>query len=249
MTAVKGSKQYNMVVVPYRPWVRVGLFCLVLVVVTGSSLFAYRYGMDKGLATKVEVVRERDQIKRQLDDSLRQLNDQRQQIADLKVGNQVDARANEEVRRTVESQQNKIAELNEEIGFYKAVMLPNADEKGLRIERLDVKDAGQPGKYHYSLLLTQIVDKHDYIEGGVQIKLLGVENDAETSIPLAQLGDDPSNDSANNIKFRFRYFQNIEGDLMIPEGFQPKEFMVVAQSTGRGGQRLEKKFEWHIGEG
>jgi hypothetical protein len=249
MTVVKGSKQYNMVVVPYRPWYRMGVVCLVLAVMTGSSLFAYWYGMGKGLATRVEVVRERDQIKHQLDESLHLIKDQRQQIADLKVGNQVDAKANEEVRRTVETQQNKIAELNEEIGFYKAVMLPNADEKGLRIERLDVKHTGQPGKYHFSLLLTQIVDKHNYIEGGVQIKLLGTENDTETSIPLAQLGDGPGSGNANNIKFRFRYFQNIEGDLTIPDGFQPKEFMVVAQASGRGGQRLEKKFEWHTGEG
>ncbi|HKI73519.1 MAG TPA: DUF6776 family protein, partial [Pseudomonadales bacterium] len=144
------------------------------------------------------------------------------------------------------SQQNKIAELNEEIAFYKAVMLPNADEKGLRIERLDLKSMGTPSKYHYNLLLTQIVDKHDYIEGSVKVTLVGTRNDQETSIPLANVSDSVGSD---DIKFRFRYFQNIDGDLTVPDGFAPESLKVVAQASGKDGQRIERKFQWHVGEG
>ena len=245
MKAVKGSKQHEMVVVPYRPWYRAGIFCIFLVALAAFSWLTYQYGVGQGMATRVQVVRERDEIKKQLKESKALIDSQRQQIADLKVGNQVDARANEEVRQTVASLQSKIADLDEQISFYKAVMLPNADEKGLRIERLDLKATDQPEKYHFSLLLTQIVDKHNYIEGGVQISVLGTQGDQETSIPLAKI----SAEASNAIKFRFRYFQNIDGDLTIPDGFTPKQFDVVAQAAGRNGQRLEKKFQWHIGEG
>lgn len=231
-----------MVVVPYRPWHKAGIFCLFLLSLGAFSWLTYQYGMDQGLATRVEVIKERDQIKGQLKESLRLIDAQRQQIADLKVGGQIDSRANEEVRQTVESLQNQVAELNEEIRFYKGVMLPNVEEKGLRIERLDLRAGTEPNKVKYSLLLTQVVDKHDYIQGGVQINLVGTQGDTETILPIDQVSD-----ATNNIRFRFRYFQNIDGEVTLPPGFVPKEIKVVAQASG--GPRLERNFEWQTGEG
>lgn len=244
MAAVKGSKQHRMIVVPYRPWYRFMIFCLFVVALGAFSWLTYRYGVGQGMETREQAVHERDKYKDQLAESTRIIASQRQQIADLKVGGQIDSKANEEVRQTVESLQNQIAELNEEIRFYKGVMLPNAEEKGLRIERLDLKGEGVPGKFRYSLLLTQVVDKHDYIQGDVQIALEGTQDNQDSSLPL-----DKVSDASNDIKFRFRYFQNIDGELTIPAGFEPKAFKVVAQSSGRHGQRLEKEFDWKVGEG
>ncbi len=245
MAAVKGSRQYEMVIVPHRPWYKAGILCLFVLALVAFSALTYQYGMGQGLATRVEVVRERDDIKSQLIESQRTIERMRQENADLKVGGQIDSRATEEVRQTVESLQNEIAELNEEIRFYKGVMLPSVEEKGLRIERLNVKSGGGAGagQYRYSLLLTQVVEKHEYIQGSVQISLVGVQNSAQVSLPLGQISE-----AATNIKFRFRYFQNIDGQLTIPTGFVPKEFLVVAQ-TGDNGLRIEKKFHWQTGEG
>ena len=242
MTAVKASKQYEMVVVPYRPWYRAAVFSIFIVAVAALGWLTYDFGLNKGVADRVQAIKDRDKIKQQLADSEKKLESQRQQIADLKVGNQVDTKANEEVRQTIASLQSQIADLNEQISFYKAVMLPNADEKGLRIERLDVKSTGQPGQYHFNLLLTQIVDKHNYIDGSVQMTLIGTKGAEQATIPVATDGTD-------NGKFRFRYFQNIDGDVTLPEGFTPTQFDVVAQSSGRGAQKIERKFQWNTGEG
>ena len=169
----------------------------------------------------------------------------RQEVADLKLGGQVDTRANEEVRQTVEVLQDQIAQLNEEIRFYKGVMLPNVEEKGLRIERLDVENTEERNKYRYSLLLTQVVDKHDYVQGGVEIALLGREGESEKQLLLSELNEAKQ----ASIRFRFRYFQNINGELLVPDGFVPKEVMIIAKSSGRNGQRLEKKFDWRLSGG
>lgn len=227
---------------PYRPWHRVGVFSLFLVVLTLFSWLTYEYGMREGLATRVEVIRERDEIKAQLAESLRLIESQRQQIADLKVGGRIDEQATEAVRQSVESLQSEVAELNEEIRFYKGVMLPNVEDQGLRIERLDLRDTGDPNRYRYSLLLTQVVDKHEYIQGDVQVSLVGMSGESETRLPLDQVSD-----AGSSIRFRFRYFQNIDGELMLPQGFAPREVTVVAQASGREGQRLERNFRWQTG--
>jgi len=244
MAAVKGSKQYQMVVVPYRPMYKAMIFMAFLVAVAAFSWLTYQYGKNEGLALKVEVVEEKERISGQLAESQQMIESMRQEIADLQVGGEIDDKANEEVRLTIETLQEQIAQLNEEINFYKGVMVPNAADKGLRIERLDVS-SNVPGRVKYSLLLTQVVDKHDYVQGGVQISVLGQEAGLERRFNLSEL-DDEKEDS---VRFRFRYFHNINGELIVPEGFEPREVMIVAQSSGANAQRLEKTFDWPLGSG
>ena len=241
MAAVKGSKQHQMVVVPHRPLYKSMIFLTFLAAMAAFSWLTYQFGMNQGLALKVEVVRERDRVSEQLVETATLLTEMRQEVADLKVGGEIDDWATEEVRQTIEALQQQIAELNEEISFYKGVMLPNVANKGLRIERLDVS-SNAPGRVKYSLLLTQIVDKHDYVQGGVKISLHGQEGDQERSFLLSELDDEKT----EAIRFRFRYFQNINGEMSLPDGFEPREVMIVAQSSGSNAQRLEKKFDWPL---
>ncbi len=244
MAAVKGSRQYQMVVVPHRPLYKAMIFMAFLAALGAFSWLTYQFGMNQGLALKVEVVRERDEAKAELAEARDQLQDMRQQIADLKVGGEIDDKATEEVREEIESLQEEIARQNEEISFYKGVMLPNVGTKGLRIERLDVSPNSQ-GRVKYSVLLTQVVDKHDYVQGGVEISVLGQTGSEEKSFLLSEL----DNEKEDAIRFRFRYFQDINGEMLIPDGFEPREVMIVAQSSGSKAQRLEKRFDWPLNGG
>ena len=169
----------------------------------------------------------------------------RREIADLRLGGEVDSRATEEVRETIEELQERLALLQEEITFYKGVMVPNVEDKGLRIERLNMLDTPSPNRFRYSLVLTQLVDQHDYVQGGVEINLMGVEGQAPRTIPIGQLDENRE----GSIRFRFKYFQNIDGEMTLPDGFEPTEVMIVAQSSGRNPQRLERRFAWQLNGG
>ena len=242
MVAVKGSKQYQMVVVPHRPFYKAAVFVLCVVAVAALCFFTYRYGLDEGIATRFEVVQEREALREQLLITERRVTDMRQEIATLKIGEEVDTKATEEVRETVETLQSQIAELNEEIRFYKGVMIPNAESKGLRIERMNMKPVANSGRYSYSLLLTQVVDKHDYVQGGVEINILGKRGEQPAELSLENI----STQDKSSERFRFRYFQNIDGELEIPSDFEPEAVMVIAQSSGNRAQRLEKRFDWQL---
>ncbi len=206
------------------------------------SWLTYEYGMSQGVELKVAVVQERDEIRVQLEEARINIQSMRSEIADLKLGEEVDALATEDVRKTVESLQTRIAQLNEEILFYKGVMAPSVGEKGLRIERLKVQKTTVPDRFKYSLRLTQVVDKHEYVQGGVRINFKGLEGQSEKEFKLSDL--DKTRQEA--IRFRFKYFQNIDGELTLPQGFEPREVIIVAQPTGGNAQRLEKKFDWQL---
>ena len=241
MAAVKGSKQHRMVVVPYRPVYKVVVFLVFIILMGVFGRLIYEYGNNQGLELKVEVVREKELVSKQLVEARVLISEMRQQLSDLTLGGEIDNRANEEVRQTIENQRNRLAAQDEEINFYKGVMVPNAGSKGLRIERLDVS-SNAAGKVRYSLLLTQVVDKRGYVKGGVQLSLLGQNDGQEKALQLGEQG----RDKAEAIKFRFRYFQNIAGEVQLPKGFVPREFMVVAQSSEPIAQRLEKTFDWPL---
>ena len=242
MAAVRGSKQHEMVVVPYRPLYRTVIFFVFLLFMAALSWLTYEYGMSQGIELKVAVVQERDEIRVQLEEARITIQSMRSEIADLKLGEEVDALATEDVRKTVESLQTRIAQLNEEILFYKGVMAPSVGEKGLRIERLKVQKTTVPDRFKYSLRLTQVVDKHEYVQGGVRINFKGLEGQSEKEFKLSDL--DKTRQEA--IRFRFKYFQNIDGELTLPQGFEPREVIIVAQPTGGNAQRLEKKFDWQL---
>lgn len=245
MAAVKGSKQFDMVVVRARPGLKFSLALLCIIFVGALVLVSHYYGKEAGLALKVAVVAERDILLGQLSNSTGVIKKLRQQVADLKLGDEVDTIANEEVRLSSGDLQQQIADLKEEVRFYKSVLMPNVEEKGLRIERLDVKATADPKKVRYHLLLTQVVEKHEYIQGGVEMQLVGKKDNQEVSIPFVEVADL----EGKPIRFRFRYFQNIDGELTLPDGFTPVEIMVIANSTGNDSRRLERRFDWQLAEG
>ena len=239
MAAVKGSKQYDMVVVPHRPVFKALKMLFALGLVGFSGWFCFEYGKNQGLALKVQVVKERDLIEQELARSVALINSMEQEIADLQVGEVIDTEANEQVRITNEALQGQIARLTEEINFYKGIMVPNAAEKGLRIERVNISPyAGS--KARYSILLTQVVDKHNFVQGNVEISIEGMKDSEQMTYRLSEL----DNEKQDSVRFRFRYFQEIKGEFVIPSGFLPSELKVIALSAGSGSRKIERSFSW-----
>lgn len=244
MAVVKGSKLQRMVVVPHRPWYRgviyVGL-CLATMGATGW--LAYQFGVGRGVALNVEVAGE-DEMQVRLADAQEQLQEMRRKITAFRVGGEIDDESARLVRIEIRALQDIIASQNEEISFYKRVLAPADTDEGLRIDRFDITpNAG--GRVAYTLLLTQVVDEHDYVEGGLEIFVLGDNGGEEKRLMLSEL----DKGKENVVPFRFLYFQNISGEMQIPDGFEPREVLIVARSTEPDARTFEKRIDWSAGEG
>ena len=74
--------------------------------------------------------------------------------------------------------------------------------------------------------------------------MVGRETDGEVrSFALKDLSNDVSGDQ---IRLGFRYFQNVTGEMVLPEGFTPERIELVSKSTGRDAVEVEKKFGWLV---
>ena len=46
------------------------------------------------------------------------------------------------------------------------------------------------------------------------------------------------------IRLRFKYFQNVEGEIVVPDGFVPEKIEISAVAEAPVAKRVDQEFEW-----
>ena len=243
MAVVKGSKQLRMIVVPYRPgalWaLRAGI---VLLVLAGAGV-SYLYGYYRGVEENGEARVERNQLAEAIEVITNQNTDLKQQVVNLEQMNQVDKQALVSVQATILNLRENISQLQEDVLFYKQIMSPENTETGLIIGQLDLTVTGQPGHLRYRFEFKQQGNNENVITGYTNINVLGMQDDQEISIPLRSLTDA---EQSLDIRLQFRYFQNIEGELVLPDNFTPERVQILAVAEGSEPKTVQKSFSWVV---
>jgi len=241
MAVVTGSKQERLTLVRYDPWqrfVRVVYFLLFTAAVAGGCFFAGQYA---SLNERRALVSERDQFQEQIIAANQETRGFRQRVGALEKGGEVDRQAAEGIRQTVKSLKAQVSTLEEEVSFYKGIMAPSGQDKGLRISKIDIQPIDQSNLFRYSIMMTQVADNSSYIKGVAAVNFVGREAGKRKIIPLREL-DEKINELG--VKFSFRYFQEISGDITLPVNFKVEQVQVVLQSSGSKAQRVEETLEW-----
>mgnify|MGYP000716490567 FL=1 len=241
MAVVEGSVQDELVIVRrakgYR--FRRAFWLAILILITAGGGYLYGY-FDS--YTQMKVLKEENgYLKDGLRTSEKTIEDLSQRVAVLEKGGEVDRQAADGFRETVKSLKDQVSVLKQEVAFYKGIMAPGSADKGLRISRIDL-DAINANQYSYAVMMTQVVDNTNYVQGEVAVNVIGLRSGEQEVIALRDLDD---NISELGIPFRFRYFQELKGVLNLPEGFIPQQLQVVMQSRGQNSQRVEETRNWN----
>ena len=240
---VKGSKQLKMVVVPYNPWrtafIRLGI--LLILFATGGGF--YLYGYNAGVFVNGDARAERDRLMFQVDDMTRQMDVLQQELINSEQAGAVDRQALEEVQGTIMNLRETIAQLQEDVLFYKQIMSPENTETGLMIGQLDLESTEAPDRIRYRLELRQLGNNENIVSGYTNVNILGSQDRQEVSMPLRSLS---AEEDQLDIKLQFRYFQNIQGEIVLPEGFEPLGMQIVAVDESNDGKTIQKSFAWVV---
>ena len=243
MATVKGSKQEKMIVVPYRPtqqlWVRSAIALALLL--TGGA--AFLYGFSAGVSENGEARIQRDELQ----DAVLQIEQEnsalRQQLLNLEQAGTVDKQALENVQQTIVGLRENISQLEEDVLFYKQIMSPENAETGLVIGQLDLVATDNPATIRFRLELKQQGNNENLIDGYANINVVGLRDYQEISIPLSELS---ASVPESDIRLQFRYFQNIEGELGLPENFEPTKVQILAVASGDNAKTVQKSFGWLV---
>jgi hypothetical protein len=120
-------------------------------------------------------------------------------------------------------------------------MAPSETSKGLQVDSFTLASARGDNTYRFKMVLTQVGNNNSFIAGQVAVNIIGRLDGEKEVIALRDLSDDIED---LGVRFRFRYFQDVEGTLSLPQGFEPYEIQVVAQAQGRNASQAERTFDW-----
>lgn len=241
---VKGSKQERMVVVPYRPARRVLIGFILMLGVGASAAGGFLYGYYVTLESQEEELAGRQELAADLQLLESENSDLRRQVAILDRSSVMDQRANEEVQATIMSLRERVAQLEQDIVYYRQVVSDETGETGLVISQLDIATTSETGVYSYKLVLRQLdADGDTYLIGFVNVNLVGVLGEEQMIVPLRQMSEEQDQ---LDIRLRFKYFQNIEGSLTLPDGFVPERVQIAAVSTEPVEKNIDQDFSWVV---
>lgn len=241
---VKGSKQERMIVVPYRPARRFLVALVLLLGVGASAAGGFLYGYYITLQTQEGELADREELTRDLEVMQSENSELRRQVAILDRSSVMDQRATEEVQSTIMSLRERVAQLEQDIVYYRQVVSDETGETGLVISQLDIATTNTPGVYSYKLVLRQLdPDGDTFLLGFVNVNIVGRQGNEQIIIPLRQVSEEHEQ---LDIRLRFKYFQNIEGSLQLPEGFEPERVQIAAVSQEPVEKNINQDFSWVV---
>jgi len=237
---VKRKAEDRLIVVKHKPGIKRKrrLFFITGVVVMSAASF---------LLGSYQIKQQHGQVVQQLtilSDEYASLKESettlRQQVANLESGRTIDNLAKQEIQETIRDYKTTISQLEKDVSFYQNIMAPSDNARGLQVQKVNIQASSVKSRFAYKFVLAQVADNKAYMKGVVAINLIGMKADKKVIIPLRDVSDQEE----LGIKFKFKYFQDIAGDLVIPKGFIPESIQVVAQSKGKKASRIEQSFAW-----
>lgn len=245
-TIVKGTKLYPVKVAEYRP-VRKAVFWILGVIFVVAAVYgAFYYGTKSGLVVTKRLSLEVTELTGELETKTARVSDLEQQLQNIALGAEVDRSASETVRKSVAQLQEELARLQEDNSFYRSLMAPNEKASGLTLGAVEViRSSSNERTFSYHVVVKQLVTKHNILSGHLTFSIVGKLNGESQRFPIYKLSEQVDSE---RIKLKFKYFQTIAGELVLPENFEPDHIELTAQSAGRKPQKVEKKYGWLVEE-
>lgn len=227
----------------WRTWaVRAALAVLAVV----AGYLVYEYGRISAGYDVVDAAEERRQFEAHINALDREIADLKQEVALLETHREIDREAYREVEGSLLALQEKIQEQQDAIAFYRGIVAPQDGNSGLRVQDLKVSRGTSEREFNLRLVLVQAM-KHDRrVSGNVVLSVEGSQEGEAVTYALADLLP-PDVDQA--WPFAFRYFQDFDRQLVLPDGFTPERIHVEVRSKTRSISSIEESFAWTTSQG
>lgn len=213
---------------------------LLLVTALLAIWLAYEYGRKQAGFDSMAAAREQEALQRAIQTLEGKNEALSTRIAVLQQASEVDRHAYSEVEQTLKTLQDEILEMREEVKFYRGIVGPADVNSGLQVQSFMVRQNDQENGYHFRLIMVQYGRQTRAMRGVVRMTLVGIQEGVQKSLILSELGDQ----KRTQMKFRFKYFQELNGDIVLPEGFVPIQVVLNIVPQGKGAKSSEKTFNW-----
>lgn len=147
--------------------------------------------------------------------------------------------ANRLLREQETERQAEMNTLQSELDFYRRLAGTGGEQSGLDVYRAELVPTGSERVFQFVLTLTQNIRRASIITGRARIDVEGTLTDRPVTLYWSQLGDADTPEPA----FRFKYFQQLEGYLALPEDFLPTRLIVTLEAKDQRNP-VQRSYEW-----
>lgn len=152
------------------------------------------------------------------------------------------ARERTETARTIGALRADVQRLESELGFYRGVVGSNEQGSLVKVQQFRVSRGDEPGTYRIRLSLGRALSPEGNVSGKLRITLEGAPGARPASLGLAEL----ANIAGGELPFDFRYLQEIEQVVRLPEGFVPARTVVELVPSRKGVNPVRETFGWTL---
>jgi hypothetical protein len=230
----------RLIIKSHQPWrhrLKVGGSVLASVLVLWG---VFEYGFSRAGYDNASLLQEREAMQEGLKAAKEENRRLSERISILERAAQVDQQAYAQVEESLKQAQDEMLELKEEVAFYRGIVSPAETASGLAVTRFQLENIGEEHTYRFKLVLSQLKTNNRVVKGYARVAFDGVMAGEQRQLDLKEL----SRGKQDRLKLRFKYFQDIEGDVVLPEGFLPSRVLVEVVPTGKNATRLKKSFDW-----
>jgi len=161
-----------------------------------------------------------------------------QRAATLARSDQISRDANRDLQAALSERDEEIAGLRADVAFYERFVGATAQRRGLSVHELTVLPQDEQS-WHFTATLTQNLNRGAVNAGRLLVAVEGSEAGKLRRLGWSDLRQQPD---APGVAYSFKYFQQVEGDLLLPPGFKPVR--VIARLVPQGGAAVEQSFPW-----
>lgn len=161
-----------------------------------------------------------------------------QQVATLSRSDQISRDANRDLQRTLAERDEEIAGLRADLAFYERFVAGTAPRHGLGVQALQLQNEGGRA-FHFTATLTQTATRDALNQGRLTLSIEGSRGGHMQRLDWPALRQQAN---APGVDYAFKYFQQVEGDVLLPPGLQP--IRVTARLQPASGDAVEQSFTW-----
>jgi len=223
-------RQHN----PWRIWLVVGLVILLLFITFLSGREYQSYEL-KQLKLEKEVMANRIAEVEQRASLLVKSN------AQLKGISKIEHDAYEKANQSQVRLQKELLEMKEQLVFYQGIVSPEQLSLGVNIQSFEVNKKNNLGLYYYKLVLSKRGKSNRFVKGNFDLLIKGQQEGESKDLSFQQIKQDYNRKDS---KFSFRYFQVFEGDVLLPDLFEPYDVQIKIKPSTKKIKPFSESISW-----
>ena len=151
---------------------------------------------------------------------------QRTQLAAAEVARRVDQEGYKQVYKSLGDMQSQIARLNQDLSFYRGLVQPDSVIH-VKVQQMQIVPETVSGQFRLKFVLMQTGKPESTVAGTAVIAVEGLQRGKPSSLTLGQV----TPNRRVSLAYSFRYFQDYDEPVQLPQGFEPTRVEVEIHSS------------------